>query len=47
MNHRLRVRLTKNFLAGLMFIGFGLLGVWLSTPLDNGTLSDIDRKSVV
>ncbi len=41
MNHRLRARLTKNFLAGLMFMGFGLLGLWLSMPLDNGTLSDM------
>jgi putative tricarboxylic transport membrane protein len=41
MSHRLRARLTKNFLAGLMFIGFGLLGLWLSMPLDNGTLSDM------
>jgi hypothetical protein len=41
MNRRLGVRLTKNFLAGLMFIGFGLLGLWLSVPLDNGTLSDM------
>jgi hypothetical protein len=41
MNRRLGVRLTKNFLAGLMFITFGLLGLSLSMPLDNGTLSDM------
>jgi hypothetical protein len=41
MKRRLGVRLTKNFLAGLMFIGFGLLGLGLSVPLDNGTLSDM------
>jgi hypothetical protein len=41
MNRRLGVRLTKNFLAGLMFITFGLLGLSLSMPLDNGTLSDL------
>jgi Tripartite tricarboxylate transporter TctB family len=41
MNRWLGVRLTKNFLAGLMFITFGLLGLSLSMPLDNGTLSDM------
>ena len=34
-------RATKNFVAGLMFIMFGLLGVWLSWPLDTGTPGDM------
>jgi putative tricarboxylic transport membrane protein len=41
MNRRLGVRLTKNFLAGLMFMSFGLLGLWLGWPLDSGTLGDM------
>jgi len=35
------LRATKNFIAGIMFITFGLLGVWLSWPLDSGSPSDM------
>jgi hypothetical protein len=33
--------LSKNLLAGLMFIGFGLLGLWLARDLDAGSASDM------
>ena len=32
----------KNFLAGLMFMAFGLLGLWLARDLDTGTAGDMD-----
>jgi hypothetical protein len=32
---------SKNLLAGLMFIGFGLLGLWLARDLDAGGASDM------
>jgi hypothetical protein len=41
MSRKPPFRASKNFLAGLMFIGFGLLGLWLGWPLDGGTLSDM------
>lgn len=41
MNHRVPFRATKDFLAGLMFIAFGVLGIWLGWPLDAGTASDM------
>src|SRR4051812_35592251 len=41
MNQNLSFRATKNFLAGIMFIAFGLIGLWLGWPLDNGTPSDM------
>jgi hypothetical protein len=33
--------ISKNLLAGLMFIGFGLLGLWLARDLDAGSASDM------
>jgi putative tricarboxylic transport membrane protein len=33
--------LSKNLLAGLMFVGFGLLGLWLARDLDTGSASDM------
>ncbi|NVO16439.1 MAG: tripartite tricarboxylate transporter TctB family protein [Rhodoplanes sp.] len=33
----MRISLTKNVLAGLLFVGFGLFGLWLSHSLDMGT----------
>jgi len=41
MGDKRSFRATKNFVAGLMFIMFGLLGVLLSWPLDSGTPSDM------
>jgi len=41
MSEKLPFLASKNFVAGLMFIMFGLLGVWLSWPLDTGTPSDM------
>jgi Tripartite tricarboxylate transporter TctB family len=37
----LALHLSKNLLAGLMFIAFGLAGVWLARDLDLGTASDM------
>ena len=34
-------RLSKDLLAGLMFIAFGLAGLWLARDLDAGTASDM------
>jgi hypothetical protein len=34
-------RLTKNFAAGLMFVAFGLVGLWLGRDLDVGTAGDM------
>ena len=33
--------LNKNLLAGVMFIAFGLLGLWLGRDLDGGTAGDM------
>ena len=33
--------LSKNLLAGLMFIAFGLFGLWLGRDLDAGTAGDM------
>jgi hypothetical protein len=35
------LRLSKNTLAGLMFIAFGLFGLWLGLDLDAGTAADM------
>ncbi len=35
------LRPTRNILAGLMFMAFGLLGLWLARELDGGTASDM------
>jgi hypothetical protein len=35
------LRLTKNFLAGFLFIAFGAFGMWLARDLDAGTASDM------
>jgi Tripartite tricarboxylate transporter TctB family len=35
------LRPTRNVLAGLMFMGFGLFGLWLARDLDAGTASDM------
>jgi hypothetical protein len=35
------LHLSKNLLAGLMFIAFGLAGLWLARDLDFGTASDM------
>jgi hypothetical protein len=34
-------RLTKNFLAGLLFVAFGAFGLWLARELDAGTASEM------
>jgi hypothetical protein len=34
-------RPTRNILAGLMFMAFGLLGLWLARDLDAGSASDM------
>jgi hypothetical protein len=34
-------RLTKNFLAGLLFSAFGVFGLWLARGLDTGTASEM------
>jgi len=34
-------RPSKNLLAGLMFVGFGALGLWLARDLDVGNASDM------
>lgn len=36
-----RVRLNKDFLAGLVFVGIGLFGFWLARNLESGTASDM------
>jgi hypothetical protein len=36
-----RIHLSKNLLAGLLFVGFGLFGLWLTRDLDAGTASDM------
>ena len=41
MGSKRSFRATKNFVAGLMFTLFGLLGVALSWPLDAGTPGDM------
>jgi hypothetical protein len=38
---RLAPRLTKNLLAGVMFIAFGLFGLWLARDLDSGVPSEM------
>ena len=35
------LRLTKNFLAGLLFIAIGAFGLWLARELDAGTASEM------
>jgi hypothetical protein len=35
------LRLTKNFLAGLLFIAIGAFGLWLARELDTGTASEM------
>ena len=35
------LRLSKNLLAGLMFVAFGLAGLWLARDLDFGSASDM------
>lgn len=37
-----RVFATKDFLAGMMFIAFGLTGLWLGRTLEAGTASAMD-----
>jgi hypothetical protein len=37
-----RVFVTKDFLAGLMFVAFGLLGLWLGRTLEVGTASAME-----
>ena len=39
--NRPTLRPTRNILAGLMFVAFGLLGLWLARDLDGGTASDM------
>jgi hypothetical protein len=37
-----RAFVTKDFLAGVMFVAFGLLGLWLGRALDVGTASAME-----
>ncbi len=37
-----RAIVTKDFLAGLMFVAFGLLGLWLGRTLEAGTASAME-----
>ena len=37
-----RAFVTKDFLAGVMFVAFGLLGLWLGRTLEAGTASAME-----